>query len=146
MNPTLPEVLIGQAIALAAPQPPEASGAYMAARIGMVAMLATLAAQEAERGPAARVWENAALRALLGRAVEAYDGDLGGLLAAAAATTDGDQAWSTLDAANAVLRRGLIALQTAAETRGDTATQSEILALFVEMARARHLDLPTSLA
>ena len=86
MNPTLPEVLIGQAIALAAPQPPEASGAYMAARIGMVAMLATLAAQEAERGPAARVWENAALRALLGRAVEAYDGDLGGLLAAAAAT------------------------------------------------------------
>ena len=146
MNPTLPEVLIGQAVALAAPQPPEASGNYMAARIGMVAMLATLAAQEAQRGPAARVWENAALRTLLGRAIDAYDGELSGRLAVAAATTDGDQAWSTLDAANAALRRGLIALQEAAEYRRDSATQSEILALFVEMARARHLDLPASLS
>ena len=60
MTPNLPEILMGQSLALTAPQPPEASGDYMAGRLGMIAMLAALAAQEAERGIAARLWENQA--------------------------------------------------------------------------------------
>ena len=58
MTPSLPDLLIGQAASLAAPQPVEAGGDYMAGRLGMLAMLAVLMAQEAERGLAARVWEN----------------------------------------------------------------------------------------
>ncbi len=77
MTPALPDMLLGQAMALSAPQPPESTGDYMAGRIGMIAMLAILAAQEAERGLAARTWENGALIALFERAAAAYDEALG---------------------------------------------------------------------
>ena len=135
MTPTLTDILLGQAAAIAAPQPPEAGGDYMASRLGMVAMIATLAAQEAERGPAVRVWENAAIQALLtgagGAAVDAPDRE--------------DFTWSGLDRKNAVLRRALTALHESAEARGDQALQAEILGLYVAMAEARRLDLPSAL-
>jgi hypothetical protein len=145
MTPALPDILMGQFIALNAPLPPEASGDYLAGRTGMIAMLSVLAAQEAERGSAARVWENAALRALIGRAAGAYDEAFGGAMAKAAGGADVDLAWSALDAANATLRRVLIALHEEAEARGDTALDREILALYVAMAAHRRLDLPSTL-
>jgi hypothetical protein len=139
MTPTLTDLMVGQAVAIATPQPPEAGGDYMASRLGMIAMLATLAAQEAERGPAARVWENASIQALLDTARAAY-GDLdrasGGV---------GDYSWSGLDRRNAALRRALIALHEAAESRGDETMQREILTLYVAMAEARRLVLPAAL-
>jgi hypothetical protein len=146
MTPVLADILTGQAAALGAPQPPEALGDYLAGRLGILSMLALLAAQEAERGPAARVWENAAIRSLFGRASGAYDGDLMGRLAAAATAAPGGFAWSVLDADNAGLRRLLIALHEAAEARNDKPLDREILELYDAMAQARRLDLPSALA
>jgi hypothetical protein len=141
VNPSLPEILRGEAVALSTPLPPEAGEAYFASRVGMLASLAILASQEAERGPAARVWENNALRALFSRTASAYDAGLGGRLAAAAATADTDFSWSALDAANADLRRTLIVLHEAAEAAGDKALDREIIALYGEMAHQRRLEL-----
>ncbi|HEY7851915.1 MAG TPA: hypothetical protein VIB82_03015 [Caulobacteraceae bacterium] len=126
MTPALPDILVGQMVALMTPLPPEAGGDYQAGRAGLVAMLAGLAAQEAERGVAVRVWENAAIRVVLGEA-----------------GADTDLAWSALDLANADLRRKLIAAHVAAEARGDEPLQREILALYQAMAKARRLDLPS---
>lgn len=118
------------------PLPPEAGGDYLAGRMGILAMLAGLAAQEAERGPAARIWENEAIRAVLMRAdgydvQENWQNDDSG----------SDLGWRALDAANAGLRRALIALHEAAEARADNALQIEILELYRQMAAARRLQL-----
>lgn len=129
MTPTLPDILMGQAVALMTPMPPEAGGDYLAGRMGMVAMLAGLAAQEAERGSAARVWENGAIRALLAKA------------GSAPGERDVDLSWSALDAANAELRLALIRLHEGAEDRNDRALQIEILDLYRQMAAARRLEL-----
>jgi hypothetical protein len=125
MTPALPDILTGQMISLVTPLPPEAGPDYQAGRAGLLAMLAVLAAQEAERGIAARVWENAAIRALLGEA-----------------GTDTDLSWRALDRVNAALRRGLIACHQDAEARGDAARQIKILELYRQMAAARRLELP----
>lgn len=142
MSPTLPDILMGQALSLSTPMPPEASGDYLAGRMGLMVLLATLAAQEAERGIAARVWENSALRSLFAKAAHAYDGVLDGRLAIVAAGADADLAWRALDGANAELRRVLIALHEAVEQRRDGALDLEILELYREMARRRRLDPP----
>jgi hypothetical protein len=141
MTPTLTDILTGQAAAIAAPQPPEAGGDYMASRLGLVAMLAVLAAQEAERGPAARIWENGAIRALLTKAATEYDQTADDGLA----TSADDFSWSGLDAENARLRRRLIRLHEAVEARGDSRLDLEILQLYRAMAEARRLDSPSSL-
>ena len=139
--PALPDILRGYLVVLGTPPPPEASGEYTAGRLGMLGMLSTLAAQEAERGCAARVAENAAVRALFATAAAAYDAALEGALARAAAGVDDDLSWTALDRANADLRRLLIALHEAVETRGDGALDAAILTLYVAMARLRRLDL-----
>ena len=142
MTPTLPQLLVGQAASIAAPQPPEAGPDYVAGRMGTIALLTMLAAQEAERGPAARAWENDALREMFARAAAAHDGALNGALGAAASLR-GDMTWSGLDQVNAELRRVLIRLHAHAETGGDLALDREILRLYKDMAEARRLDLPS---
>jgi len=129
MTPRLPDILVGQAIGLTSPLPPEAGPDYLAGRAGILAMLASLAAQEAERGVAVRVWENGAIAALLAKA------------GAGESKPVADLSLTALDAANASLRRRLIALHAAAEARGDKRVQAEILTLYVEMAAARRLQL-----
>ena len=146
MTPSLPDILMGQFVALSAPLPPEASGAYAAGRTGMLALLAVLASQEAERGVAARLWENGALRGLFARAAAGYDLAFQGALAAAAEQADEDFAWSALDGANAGLRRLLIVLHEAVEARDDAALNLEILALYQRMAHQRRLELPDAVA
>jgi hypothetical protein len=138
MTPALPTLLIGQAVALGAPAPPECLGDYAASRAGLVATLLVLAAQEAERGPAARAWENGALRSLF----EAAEREYRDVLGAGPPPADGAGTWSGLDAENADLRRRLIALHEAAEARRDATLQRRILALYVDMAHARRLELP----
>ena len=133
MTPALPDILMGQAAALATPLPPESQGDYLAGRVGLLAMLASLAAQEADRGPAARVWENRAIAALIASAASAVHAESPG--------TSSDFTWRGLDAENARLRRRLIEIHEAAETAGDGALQSEILQLYVDMAAARRLTL-----
>ena len=136
MTPSLPDLLIGQAAALTAPQPVEAGGDYLAGRVGMLALLAVMMAQEAERGLAARVWENGAIGDLLAKAAPAYR--------LAPATDGGDLSWRALDQRNADLRRLLIKLHELVEARGDADLDREILALYRAMAHARRLDLPAS--
>ncbi|HEY5071945.1 MAG TPA: hypothetical protein VII63_07940 [Caulobacteraceae bacterium] len=145
MTPTLAEIILGQVAAMAAPAPPEASGDYLAGRMAMIGMLAGLAAQEAERGVAARVWENAALCTLFERAAREYDEGLEGRLRLAADRPVADLSWSGLDARNADLRRLLIALHEEVELRGDAPFDREILDLYRSMAHQRRLDLPAGL-
>ncbi|HEY1415961.1 MAG TPA: hypothetical protein VGF42_08760 [Caulobacteraceae bacterium] len=129
MTPALPDILVGQAAALATPLPPESQGEYLAGRVGIMALLSGLAAQEADRGPAARVWENRAIAELIAKV------DHGPL------KLGDDFSWRGLDAENARLRWRLIEIHEAAEARGDAALQTDILQLYVEMASARRLTL-----
>jgi hypothetical protein len=94
-------------------------------------MLSMLAAQEAERGIDARVWENAAIRGLLARAGAPAD-----------CPPAADFTWSVLDRENAALRRALISVHAAAEGAGNAPLDRQILTLYKEMADRRRLDLP----
>jgi hypothetical protein len=138
MTPSLPDILVGNFLCMAEPPPPESAGEFMAGKVGVVALLSLLAAQEAERGSAARVWENATLRAALREAAPTY----GEALAAAAEAEDGDLSLAALDRANATLRRALITLHEAVEAAGDTDRDRAILRLYGQMAHARRLDMP----
>ncbi len=142
MTPALPDLLLGQTVAITAPQPPEAGPDYAAGRFGLNATISLLAVQEAERGPAARLWENGALRALFAEAAEACDDTLAGELRRLAAGHDEDMSWSGLDRVNADLRRALIRLHVAVEDRADSALDRRILSLYQAMAKARRLELP----
>lgn len=138
MTPTVPELLQGNFIALIEPPPPESSGDFLQSRVAVTGMISLLCAQEAERGIAARVWENRAIRALLSDAAPTY----GAAFAEAAGGEDADLSLTALDAANAALRRALIALHIAVETARDAALDTVIRGLYVQMAEARRLDLP----
>lgn len=138
MTPTVPELLKGNFLCLMEPPPPESSGDFLQSRIGVTGMISLLCAQEAERGIAARVWENGAIRAVLTAAAGAY----GQGFAGAAMGEDSDLSLAALDAANAALRRALIDLHIAVETARDAARDTAIRALYVKMADARRLDLP----
>jgi len=131
MTPSLPDIMMGHVVALNAPMPPEAAGDYLVSRLGLLAMLSILAAQEAERGIDTRVWENGAIRALLARAASPAD-----------CSPAADLTWSALDRENAELRRALIAVHIAAEEAGDTALDRDILQLYKEMSDRRRLVLP----
>lgn len=133
MTPTLPEILRGNFLSLAQPATPEMAGDFMTARVGVIALLNLLAAQEAARGMAAVVAENDAIEEILIAATR-Y---------AVSCPRPGDtKTPAGVDARNAALRSALIALHTAAEARGDDATDRQILALYVTMAAGRRLELP----
>ena len=138
MTPALPDILRGAFLSLAVPVPPEQQGEFMAGRVGVIALLSLLAAQEVERGTTARVWENGAIVALLRESAGSY----GARFAAAADTEAADLSLAALDRCNADLRRALIDLHEAVEAAGDLPRHRRILALYDEMAEARRLDLP----
>ena len=133
MTPTVSELLLGNFLCLMDPPPPESMGDFLTGRVAVTGMIAMLAAQEAERGAEARLWENAAIRELL---------RLGGVAIPAEAAVDRDFAICGLDRVNAVLRRALIALHIAAEERGDRALDHAILRFYVKSADMRRLDMP----
>ena len=136
MTPSLPDILVGNFMCMADPGPPEQQGEFMAGKVGLVALLSLLAAQEAERGVAARVEENALIRATLVEAATDYGLDIAGLPSA------DDMTVSALDRVNATLRTALIGLHEAVEARDDRARHHAILRLYVSMADLRRLDLP----
>ncbi|MDB5468549.1 MAG: hypothetical protein JWR84_109 [Caulobacter sp.] len=133
MTPTVSELLLGNFIALMDPPPPEAMGDFMAGKVAVTGMIAMLAAQEAERGAEARLWENNAIRDLLRQ---------GGAEIPADAAVDKDFAICGLDRVNATLRRALIALHTEAEDKGDRTLDHAILRFYVKSADMRRLDMP----
>jgi hypothetical protein len=126
VTPALPDLLNGLVATLTTPPPPESSGEFTAGKIGLVAMLLMLSAQEAEKGLAVRVWENAAIRERLGETLKGPP----------------DFRLSKLDAENADLRRRMTIAHEAAETRGDVAADHAFLELYRAMADARRLELP----
>jgi len=136
MTPSLPDILVGNFMCMADPGPPEQQGEFLAGKVGLVALLSLLAAQEAERGVAARVAENGLIRAILAEAAADYGLDVAGLPFTEEVTV------SALDRVNATLRRALIGLHEAVEARDDTARHHAILRLYVRMADLRRLDLP----
>lgn len=138
MTPSLPDILVGNFLCLAEAPPPESAGEFTAGKVGATALLSLLAAQEAERGLTARVWENDAIRALVSEAAPVY----GQGFAEAASGPDGDFSLAGLDRVNALLRRALISLHEAVEAAGDTARDQSILRLYRDMAHARRLDMP----
>lgn len=138
MTPALPDILRGNFLCLAVPGPPEQQGEFMATRVGVIALLSLLAAQEVERGTTARVWENAAIATVLAEAAEVY----GVPDVEVAKTTAEDLSLEALDHANATLRRGLIALHEAVEAARDLPRHRTIMGLYGEMAEMRRLDLP----
>ena len=138
MTPTAPELLMGNFLCLIDPPPPEAMGEFMQGKVAVTAMISLLAAQEAERGVEARLWENSAIRAVLSRSALDY----GERFKDASKGHDTDFNLAKLDAANARLRRELISLHEMVENRGDTKLHREIVALYVQMAHMRRLDLP----
>ena len=140
MTPSVIEVMRGCAAALTQPPSPDAGPDFYASRVGMISMLANLAAQEAEHAAGAAQAENADIRALFAKA-GAYDAALGGRLGAAASETDSDFSLSALDRTNARLRRLLIELHERAEDAGDAAMNRTILALYVRMAAGRRLQM-----
>ena len=140
MTPTAPEILAGCAAALSKPLSAEDAGAFAGARVLTVATINVLVAQECATGGAVRVWENAALRALLASAAPAY----GAAFHEAGAIGDGDLSLSALDEANARLRRLLIRLHEAVEAAADRRMDQKILALYRDMAERRVLKLPVS--
>lgn len=138
MTPTTSELLLGNFLSLMEPPPPESMGEFLQGRVAVTGMIALLAAQEAERGAEARVWENDAIRALL-RDGAARHGEQFGRAAEAPEPT---LAIADLDRVNADLRRALIALHIAVETAGDSALDHAILRFYAKSADMRRLDLP----
>lgn len=137
MTPTVPELLNGCVLTLMTPPRAEDAGLFSAARLRLIALVNKLVALESADGTAARVWENAALRALIAEAGPRH----GVLPGDAVETADGDYSLVALDAANAELRRLLIRLHEAAEQAGDAELDRRILRLYGEMARRRELHL-----
>jgi hypothetical protein len=137
MTPTVPELLNGCMLTLMTPPRPEDAGLFSAARLRLIALVNRLVALESADGAAVRVWENAALRALIAEAGPRH----GVLPGDAVETADGDYSLAALDTANARLRRLLIRLHEAAEQARDIELDHKILRLYCEMARRRELHL-----
>jgi hypothetical protein len=138
MTPTIPELLRGCAAALSKPVRAEEAGAFADARLSTVATINLLVAQECATGVAVRLWENAALRAVLMQAAAVY----GAAFGEAAAIEDGELSLAALDEANLRLRRLLIRLHEAVEAASDEPMDRKILALYRDMAERRTLTLP----
>jgi hypothetical protein len=141
MTPSVKEVMRGCAAALTQPPSADAGPDYFASRVGLISMLANLAAQEADHAAAAAIAENADIRALIAKAAGAHDAALGGRLAKASNGVDADLSLTALDAANARLRRLLIELHERVEDVGDRELDQAILALYVRMAQGRRLQM-----
>lgn len=133
MTPTVSELLLGNFLALMDPPPPEAMGDFMQGKVAVTGMIAMLAAQEAERGAEARIWENNAIRDLLAQ---------GGAAIPEGAETERDFSIAGLDRVNARLRKALIDLHIAVEDRGDRDLDHAILRFYVKSADMRRLDMP----
>ncbi len=133
MTPTLAEILRGNFMSLAIPATPDMAGDFMSTRVGVIALLNLLAAQEAERGSAAAVTESRAITGLI-----AIAPDYG----VSIPPEPDDASPAAIDRHNAALRRALTVLHEAVEARGDTILDATILALYGAMAEGRKLSLP----
>jgi hypothetical protein len=127
MKPEADEILGTAADQLLGQIAPNLNAAYLQGALAVQALLMKFAAREYERGADIRAAENADMRALFAEfAPKVGDPALRSQLEAAAATRDTSLTISALNAANAELRRMLIALQTHAEDSGDRDAQKRV--------------------
>ena len=115
MNLTLETLLHGVAATLRDRSAPAIEDSFAIEASRLAAMLITISANAVDDAAAARVWENAALRALFADAQPAFGGDLARRLGEAALSADPGLKISELDRENARLRTILVELHAAVE-------------------------------
>ena len=124
---------------------PNVQPSYRQSSVGITGMLLTMVREETERAAARRVDENAALRALFGRAAgQVGDTELRRKLAEAAASRDPSLLLSELEGANAALRALLIELHAHVEEQSAPwarALDAEIWKELVVSTERRRLSL-----
>jgi len=142
MKPEAGDILGTAADQLMGQIAPNLNAHYLQGSLAVQALLLKFAAREYERGADIRFAENADMRALFAElAPNIGDAALRAQLMAAAATKDTSLAISALNAANAELRRLLIALQIHIEGTGDSAAQKRIWEALNTMASRRVVSL-----
>lgn len=116
MKPDVPKLLEIVSSRLLFDVAPNVQPSYRQQSVGITGMLLTMVREETERAAARRVEENAALRALFGRAAtQIGDAALKSRLADAAASRDPSLLLSELENANQALRALLIELHAHVE-------------------------------
>ena len=114
--------------------------AYAQGSAGLMTGLLMISAAEYDRAAETRVADNAEMRALFAElAAKVKDAALKTQVEAAAATKDASLRISALNAANAELRKVLIALQTHVEDTGDRDAQKRVWAVLNASAQRRML-------
>jgi hypothetical protein len=122
-------------------------GHYAQGDARMTAVLAIVMAQEAERAADTLIRENAAMRALFGRAQAHVQDDLAQQITQAATSQDSDFRLSTLERGNAALKTVLIALHAQVELIDSDwarALDRDIWALLHRGATDRMLFIPAA--
>jgi len=142
MKPEAGDILATAADQLMGQIAPNLNAHYLQASLAVQALLLKFAAHEYERGADIRFAENADMRALFAElAPNIGDAGLRAKLMTASATQDRSLAISALNAANAELRRLLIALQIHMEDTGDRAAQKRIWDALNTIAARRVVSL-----
>jgi hypothetical protein len=142
MKPEAGDILGTAADQLLGQIAPNLNATYLQGSLAVQALLMKFAAREYERGADVRATENADMRGLFAElAPNIGDAGLRTQLEAAAATRDTSLAISALNAANAELRRALIALQTYVEDANDRDAQRRIWDVLKAAAARRVVSL-----
>lgn len=137
MRPEISEILRTSAMQIPGMVAPTAYGLGSA---GLMTGLLMISAQHYDRAAEIRVADNTEMRALFGAlAAGVTDAALRASLEAAAASRDDSIRISALNAANAELRKLLIALQTHLEDTGDKAGQARAWVVLKASAERRML-------
>ena len=142
MKPEADDILNISADQLMAGVIPNLAASYLQGATAIHALLMKFAAREYERGADIRAAENADVRALFAEmSGQVRDPALKAGLDAAVATRDTALTISALDAANAELRRLLIALHVHLEDIGARAGEKRVWGLLKAMAARRAMPL-----
>jgi len=142
MKPEAGDILGTAADQLMGQIAPNLNAHYLQGSLAVQALLLKFAAREYERGADIRFADNAGMRTLFAElAPNIGDAALRAQLMAAAATKDTSLAISALNAANAELRRLLIALQVHVEDLRDRAAQKRIWDALNTIASRRVVSL-----
>ena len=145
MKPDVPKLLEVISARLMFDVAPNVQPSYRQSSVGLTGMMLTMVREEAERAAARRVDENAAMRALFGRAAaQVTDTELRHKLADAAASRDPSLLLTELEGANAALRALLIELHVHVEEQAAPwarALETEIWRELVASTERRRLSL-----
>ena len=144
MNLTLETMLLGVASTLRERITPSVSDSFAGEMSRLAAMLVTITANAVDDAAAARVWENAALRALFEEAPAGLDPSLASRLAEATRSVDPGLKISELDRENDRLRKLLVELHAAVEQHESAAARALDVRIWVLLREAEMRRAPQS--